>query len=287
MRRLISLRAGFLLVGLGFLLMACDLSTMLGAPGKPTVIIIGPASGTRISAGTEMAIQATATDAQGIVRIELLVDGTVVKTDALSSPTTSYTSIQRWVATTSGTHTIMVRAYNKMGVLADPATISIEVTPVAVTPSPVPSPTVTPTATPTLTPVPTPTRTPLPPTLTPTLAPNRISAFRANKVSARQSQVTVDYFYNGEWGADKVFLTAYAVSGSNARILEVWPNSQPIAPGTGTATIDLTAGDSGSYSSIKIVVCMYVEGSKTPQSFCQEFSHSENWFLRPSPTPKP
>ncbi len=94
----------------------------------PTVVIAAPASGTRANVGAEIAVQSTASDAQGITRVELLVDGVIVRSDALPAPQTSYTVIQRWIATSPGTHIIQVRAHNKAGTISDPVAIYIEVT---------------------------------------------------------------------------------------------------------------------------------------------------------------
>ena len=140
-------------------------------------------------------------------------------------------------------------------------------------------------AAPTLTPTPTRTLTPLPPTATPTFSPNRISGFNAKDLSARQVRVNADYFYNGEWGVDKVFITASANTASG-RVLEIWGNSQPIQPGEGTATVELGLIEVASYGSSKIVVCMYAEGAVS-RSFCQEFNYTKSWIVRPSPTPRP
>ncbi|MBM3129356.1 MAG: hypothetical protein FJ009_12120 [Chloroflexi bacterium] len=108
-------------------LLAFGVSCAALAPTKPTVVITAPASGTRVNAGTEAAVQSTATDAQGIARVELWVDGAVVRSDALPAPQTAYTVIQRWTATTPGAHVIQVRAYNTAGAASDPAFVSIEV----------------------------------------------------------------------------------------------------------------------------------------------------------------
>jgi hypothetical protein len=55
-----------------------------------------------------------------ITRVELLVDGDVVRTDPSPSPQVSFTLIQTWKAT-PGTHTLGVRAYNTSGAASDPA----------------------------------------------------------------------------------------------------------------------------------------------------------------------
>ncbi len=86
-----------------------------------------PASGARVNAGAEVAVQSTAMDAQGIARVELWVDGAVVRSNALPAPQAAYTVIQRWIAMTPGAHVIQVKAYNTAGAASDPAIVSIEV----------------------------------------------------------------------------------------------------------------------------------------------------------------
>jgi len=41
---------------------------------KPTVVIVAPPSGSEFRDGEEVAVQSVATDAKGIVRVELIVD---------------------------------------------------------------------------------------------------------------------------------------------------------------------------------------------------------------------
>jgi len=107
-------------------LTACNLFA-----GKPTIIIAAPPSGSQFRENEEVAVQSTSTDSSGITRVELLVDGAVVRTDPSPSPQVSFTLIQTWKAT-PGTHTISVRAYNTSGAVSDPAAVAISVAQVAV-----------------------------------------------------------------------------------------------------------------------------------------------------------
>jgi hypothetical protein len=123
-RRLSSARG--LLVGLffGVTLLACD----LGGAAKPTIVISSPPSGSTYNEGDNVAVQSSSADATGITRIELSVDGAVVRTDTPPSPQTNFSIIQNWKAT-QGTHTLTVRAYNASGAASDLAAISIQVGP--------------------------------------------------------------------------------------------------------------------------------------------------------------
>ncbi len=126
------------LISLGGL--ACDLSTLGLAPAaKPQVVIQSPAPGTTFKEGDEVMVQSIATDSAGIARVELLVDGATVQTDAPPIPKqTSFTLIQKWVAA-AGAHTLSVRAYSASGASSDPVLLAVTVTPaVAQLPSPQP-----------------------------------------------------------------------------------------------------------------------------------------------------
>lgn len=144
-----KLRGLVAIVWLAVVLIACTTG------GKPVVVIMSPPSGSQFVEGEDIAVQSSATDPQGVVRVELVVDGNVVRVDP--SPTAqgqpNFTLIQTWKAT-PGTHTLVVRAYNAAGVVSDPTGVSINVSqrtaqaplasptvPSAPPPLPVPSPT--------------------------------------------------------------------------------------------------------------------------------------------------
>ncbi|MEW5718710.1 MAG: NBR1-Ig-like domain-containing protein, partial [Chloroflexota bacterium] len=98
------------------------------AASKPNVVIMSPPSGSQYFEGEDIAVQSSATDTVGVVRVELVVDGAVVRVDP--SPTAqgqpNFTLIQTWKATT-GVHTILVRAYNAAGAVSDPAGVSVNI----------------------------------------------------------------------------------------------------------------------------------------------------------------
>lgn len=106
-----------------FALTACS---MFGGTSKPATVIVSPPSGSQYKDGEEVAVQSTSTDATGIVRVELIVDNVIVRTDPAPTPQTTFSLIQTWKAT-PGNHTIIVRSYNSAGVTSDPAAISINV----------------------------------------------------------------------------------------------------------------------------------------------------------------
>jgi len=126
--RLCDSLARFLLV---FSLILVSMTACNALAGKPTVVIASPPSGSQFRENEEVAVQSTAIDSSGIARVELLVDGTVVRTDPSPSPQVSFTLIQTWKAT-PGAHTISVRAYNTSGAVSEPAAVSLSVAQVTV-----------------------------------------------------------------------------------------------------------------------------------------------------------
>ena len=62
-------------------------------------------------------------------RVELLVDGVVVDVDASPTATgqSSFTLLQTWKATSTGSHTLLVRAFNRAGIASDPTAITVSI----------------------------------------------------------------------------------------------------------------------------------------------------------------
>ncbi len=123
----------------------------LASGSKPAVVIVAPPSGSQYVEGDDVAVQSTATDATGVVRVELIVDSTNISSDAppIAQGQRAFSVIQHWRAT-PGSHTIIVRAYNTAGAASDPVGITVSVSPVNTpTASPVQTPVATATAAPT------------------------------------------------------------------------------------------------------------------------------------------
>lgn len=198
----------FVLIGVISLgLLACDLSSItIGQASKPQIVIQSPAAGAQFREGDEVAVQSLSTDAVGVVRVELSVDGAVVRADVppLAQGQSSFTVVQKWKAT-AGTHTLSVRAFNASGGASEPAFITVVVTP-AVVELPTPLPTVT-LASPTIgtlptippsgaTPVVTATRAPTRPPASPTIsAPPGVYAtsIRVTPAAPKRNQPVIFY----------------------------------------------------------------------------------------------
>lgn len=133
-------------------ILACELPG-LGGGIKPTVMILSPASGVQVKAGETVAIQSSATDVKGVTRVELWVDGSLVRSDVSPQQQPALSVTQDWTAAVLGSHSVTVKAYNTAGRVSDPATVTVNVieegaaaptTPAGVTPPlGVPSATIT------------------------------------------------------------------------------------------------------------------------------------------------
>ena len=155
---LLCLGACFMLM----LLFACTGTTT--APAKPTVMIASPPSGSVYTEEETVAVQSSAADVSGIVKVELVADGMLVRVDPVpvSQGQSQFSVIQNWTAKGVGSHTLTVRAYNTQGVFAEAGII------VSVTAKPM----IEATLVPTLPPLPT---LALPPTAPPTAVPPTVA----------------------------------------------------------------------------------------------------------------
>ncbi len=161
------------LLGLATLLVAASLSmsacSLFGSRTKPAIVITSAAVNGQLNPGDQVQVQSTATDPSGITRIELIVDGVVVRTDTAPTPQTTFTVSQVWQAA-AGVHTIAVRAYDVSEVPSDAATMQVAV---AGTPAPAAAPSLTAEPAQDATPIQAPSITPtLPPAVTPTAVAN-------------------------------------------------------------------------------------------------------------------
>jgi hypothetical protein len=190
------LLAGIIVIGLTI---GAILLLARGGSREPTVTIQAPARDAQIAVGNEIALQATATGARDINRIELKIDGVLVAMATSPDPNgeDSLTISQPWTFGQTGPHVITAVAYTAGGETSDPTSLSVTIvdsvvqvtpttpttppptdsTPTATaTPTPTASPTMpppdtaVPTPTPTATATPTPTSTPTS-TSTPTATP--------------------------------------------------------------------------------------------------------------------
>ncbi len=120
--------AGALLLSLA-LLVSCGLPTNVGQATPPTISISAPGEGQQVPAGETITILFTATDAQGVARVEVGVDGVLLGTALNPSPAANapFTAQQVWQAAEPGAHSVMAVAYNSAGVSSSPAVVNVTV----------------------------------------------------------------------------------------------------------------------------------------------------------------
>ncbi len=94
----------------------------------PSITITSPASGTAVMVGEEVQIVSTAAADAGVVRVELLINGQLARSDTPpgGNPTT-FSVAQPWTPALEGEVTVSVVAYDTEGAASDPAMITLRV----------------------------------------------------------------------------------------------------------------------------------------------------------------
>jgi hypothetical protein len=251
--RYLALVLVVLLVGGG--VVACDLGMEAG-PSKPTITMTAPTSGAEFQVGDEVTVLSSASDAKGVGRVELYVDGQLNRTDSSPDPTgsTEVAMVQVWTADEPGTHTLSVIAVNVDGEESDAWAVTIRV--VGEAASPEPSPTAEeappPTATATIeAPPPTPTATLPPPT--PTVNPNApvIKYFRANGQDDSYTAIPGEtVVLSWEWSKVDA---GYMDPGNVAMVCPAMPCTFIVIP-QGTTTYTLKAINSSATTKASVTV---------------------------------
>jgi LysM repeat protein len=98
-------------------------------PPGPDVALMEPEPGASVSLGESVMVFATARDEQGVVRTELWADGQLVTQQGSPDPAgvTPLSLVYNWQATTPGTHSLIVRAYNSRGAVGESPVFYIDV----------------------------------------------------------------------------------------------------------------------------------------------------------------
>jgi hypothetical protein len=111
------------------LLLVAGALACVGGPQKPSVEILSPPSGSEVAVGEEVVVEYRASDTTAVIRVDLEVEGQVV--DSQKSPVSdgqpSMTGVLRWTAEESGSHTLVVYAYNRDRVASDAVGVTITV----------------------------------------------------------------------------------------------------------------------------------------------------------------
>lgn len=97
--------------------------------GKPLVAISSPAADFKGTVGQTLQVQSLSTDDIGVTRVEMLVDGVVVRSDTAPDPSgqKSLALLQNWTPGQPGPHKITLIAYRADGTASDPANLTITV----------------------------------------------------------------------------------------------------------------------------------------------------------------
>jgi len=95
----------------------------------PTVIISSPVNGSEFDVGQKVVVQATATDALGVTRLELWVGGQMVAEANSPAPNgqSPFTAVLEWTPQVEGSYSLSVRAFNTDGGESAPTTINLNV----------------------------------------------------------------------------------------------------------------------------------------------------------------
>ena len=247
--------------------LACDITGLTGGapePSTPTVSITAPTSGAEFQVGEVVNILSSSSDAKGISRVVLYVDGLLYRTDPSPNPSgNALISIsQTWVAERPGTHTLSVLAINLDGQQSPPWAVTVTVVGEAASPSlsptteggppPVATATYTVTATETVPPPPPPPTATLPPP-TATVNPNAplIKYFRANGQNETYNAIPGEsVILSWEWeGVD----AGYLDPGNEALVCQDMPCTKVVKP-PATTTYTLKAINSSATTKASVTV---------------------------------
>ena len=117
----------FAIAGAAFILLNDNRSQSVNS--IPVVVITSPVSGSKFRVDQAIFVQTTATDLEGVVRMELWAAGE--KVDETASPLAEgqspFTDSLSWTPQVEGSYTLEVRAFNSAGTQSAPTTININV----------------------------------------------------------------------------------------------------------------------------------------------------------------
>lgn len=133
---------------LGFATLLLFLS-LIGCAGqaKPSVTIISAVASEPIVENQDITLNAQASDAKGVARVDLVSEKGVVFSSAVNPPQKSVTVPLNWKAA-SGSHTLRVFAVNTDNLMSDPATFAANVQPASAPAQPTATSVAPPTAAP-------------------------------------------------------------------------------------------------------------------------------------------
>jgi len=111
-----------------FLMVASLACGPISPAAAPTITITEPATGTTVAVGETVQIVSSVDAPAGVARVELAVNGQVVRTDSPPAENpASFAVSQPWIPVAEGQVTVSVVAYDAKGQKSEPATISLAV----------------------------------------------------------------------------------------------------------------------------------------------------------------
>jgi hypothetical protein len=110
--------------------LACSVgaATPVSQTNAPSVNVASPLAGQILPVGQPVSVSSTSTSPDGIQRVELWVDNTLLRVDNNPSQASPYIVTQTWQSETPGTHAIVVKAIDVNGTVSEapPTTIMLE-----------------------------------------------------------------------------------------------------------------------------------------------------------------
>lgn len=109
-------------------LAACTPGTVV-PKSTPVVSLSYPETGQTFQVGQEVKVQSTSVDTEGVARVELLINGEVVRIDANAQPqpNTPFIVAQPWQPDIPGSYLVQVRVHNSAGGAAETSPLAVEV----------------------------------------------------------------------------------------------------------------------------------------------------------------
>lgn len=108
-------------------ILACGVCRRGQPTGQPTVRLLSPPDGTQIAVNRQIYVQARAFARGNVSRIDFAVNGNSIGSQSPSGSQRLFAAAQPWTASSAGTYTLAVTAYDAAGQASAPAQVTITV----------------------------------------------------------------------------------------------------------------------------------------------------------------
>ncbi len=109
-------------------------------PTRPVINLTFPPNGTRLAVGQTMTAKFSATDAQGLVQVELTINSQPVYVKTINPPVNAFVADYAWTPDKGGSYIIPAMAFSLNGNSSDPAQVVVTVGDTAAQAVPTPAP---------------------------------------------------------------------------------------------------------------------------------------------------